>query len=87
VLYAKWTVHEYDITYDLDDGVISVPNPDKYRITDATITLNNPTKSGYVFIGWSGTDLIGNTNKDVKIAQGSVGDREYTAHWASSQAE
>ncbi|MDV9527899.1 hypothetical protein RZ906_018700, partial [Clostridioides difficile] len=51
------------------------------------ITLINPEKEGYVFKGWSGTELDGNENKDVTIKSGSTGDREYTAHWEASKAK
>jgi uncharacterized repeat protein (TIGR02543 family) len=46
-----------------------------------SFTLTNPTRPGYTFKGWSGTDLIGDTNKTVTIPKGSIGDRSYTANW------
>ena len=44
----------YTITYDLDGGSVSTPNPTTYTKGSSSITLNNPTKSGYTFKGWSG---------------------------------
>lgn len=44
----------YLITYDLDGGTLSSSNPSSYSFNTPTFTLNNPTKSGYRFVGWSG---------------------------------
>lgn len=79
-LYAKWTPIGYTISYNLDGGT-AAGNPTTYTVESSTITLKNPTKEGYTFTGWSGTDLTGNNNMSVTIAAGSTGDREYTAHW------
>ena len=52
-----------------------------YTVTDPDFTLYNPTKDGYVFVGWSRTDVqeVYNTALTVTIPQGSIGDRTYTA--------
>ena len=50
---AIWETNVYSITYDLDGGTVSTPNPSVYTIESSNITLNNPTKSGYTFKGWS----------------------------------
>jgi uncharacterized repeat protein (TIGR02543 family) len=77
---AHWTPITYNITYDLGGGSVATANPITYNIETPTFTLNNPTKTGYTFDGWTGTDLTGAT-QTVTIAQGSTGDRSYTAHW------
>ena len=77
-LTAHWEVTKYTITYDLDGG--STDNAGGYNVTDK-ITLTPPTKTGYTFTGWSGTDLVGEDNMTVTIPAGSTGDRKYTAHW------
>ena len=77
---AHWSLNTYSITYDLDGGT-AFRNPDSYTVESAAITLNEPTKAGYVFTGWSGTDLVGEDNLTVTIPAGSIGDRRYTAHW------
>ena len=79
-LYAKWNVITYNITYDLDGGSVAIPNPHAYMVTTPTFTLYNPTKPGYTFDGWTGTGLTEPT-QTVTIAQGSTGDRSYTANW------
>ena len=74
-LYAKWTTSDYTITYNLDGGTVATSNPTSYNSSTATFTLNNPTKEGYTFKGWSGTELTGDENTTVTITQGSTGKR------------
>ena len=79
-LYAKWTPNDYSITYDLAGGTVATPNPTSYTIESDAITLNNPTRDGYVFTGWTGTGLTEPT-MTVTIPKGSTGNRTYTATW------
>ena len=77
-LYAKWTAVNYTIGYTLNGGSVST-NPTSYTIATNTITLNNPTKDGYTFKGWTGSN--GNTPQtSVQIANGSTGNKTYTAN-------
>lgn len=69
---------DYTITYKLNGGTAS--NPVSYNVESNTFTLNNPTRAGYTFAGWTGTDITG-TSKTVTINQGSTGNRTYTATW------
>lgn len=77
---ALWTADSYPITYDLDGGTPGAANPASYTIDSEAITLNNPTKPYYTFVGWSGTGITG-TSASVTIPTGSTGHRAYTAHW------
>lgn len=79
-LYAHWNIVSYSITYSLEGGTLSANNPYSYSIESDDFTLNNPTKDGYAFLGWTGTGLDGQS-LSVTIKQGSVGDREYRANW------
>ena len=74
----------YTISYDLDGGTAN--NTASYTVESDAITLNNPTKTGYTFTGWSGTGLTGENNMVVTIPTGSTNDRVYTAHWADVEA-
>ena len=77
---ANWTPITYKITYDLDGGSVATDNPITYNITTPNFTLNNPTKRGYTFVGWTGSN--GTTPQTtVTITKGSMGDRTYTANW------
>lgn len=80
VYMAIWDLENYNITYDLAGGSLNGYNPTMYSGEMEAFTLNNPTKDGYDFLGWTGTDLTVAT-KTVTIETGSSGDREYTATW------
>ena len=68
----------YTITYNLDGGIVD--NPSTYTEETETFTLEEPTKEGYYFTGWTGSN--GTTpQKEVIIEKGSTGNKEYTANW------
>lgn len=76
---------EFIITYDLNDTGSSVRaenspnNPSTYSDKD-TITLYHPTRKGYEFIGWTGSN--GSVPElNVTIPLNSTGDKHYTANW------
>lgn len=73
----------YTITYELDGGTLSNA-PTQYNKNSGAITLPRPTRAGYRFTGWTGTDLTEKT-LDVVIPAGSTGDREYTANWVETR--
>ena len=78
-LYAQWTIVNYTIGYTLNGGSVS-GNPTSYNVETATFTLKNPTRTGYTFKGWTGSN--GSTPQmTVQIAKGSTGNKTYTANW------
>ena len=81
---ANFTAISYTIGYDLAGGSVASANPTSYTIESSAITLNNPTKTGYTFAGWTGTGLAEPTTS-VTIAAGSTGDRSYTATWTPTE--
>ncbi|MBQ3643978.1 MAG: SUMF1/EgtB/PvdO family nonheme iron enzyme [Candidatus Riflebacteria bacterium] len=69
----------YSITYDLDDGEPTGNNPSEYTV-ESEFTLSNPKKTGYTFLGWTGSN--GNTPEEtVTIAKGTSGNLSYKANW------
>ena len=77
---ANWQINTYTITYELDGGSVATANPKDYNVNTATITLNNPTKTGWTFLGWTGSN--GETPQtSVTIAKGSTGNKTFTANW------
>ena len=81
--YASWQLVTYNIAYTLNGGAVDPAdaNPATYTVESPAIELVNPTKQGYDFAGWTGTDLGDATNLAVTIPTGSTGDRAYTATW------
>ena len=80
-LYAQW-IENYTITYNLDGGTAS--NPTIYNIETPTFTLNNPTRIGYEFIGWTGSNGD-KLDLDAVISTGTTGKLSYTANWSIVQ--
>ncbi len=81
-LTAKFNIITYDITYDLNGGSVS-GNPTTYNVETETFTLNNPTKDGYTFTGWTGSngDELQTT---VTIEKGSIDNKSYVAHFEAN---
>ena len=51
IFYGVWEPLTYNITYELDGGVLSEDMPSVVSY-ESSITLPTPTKSGYLFLGW-----------------------------------
>ena len=72
----------YKITYNLGGGTISGQKT-FYTVTTDTFTLPVPTRSGYFFTGWTGSN--GTTKQtSVTVNKGTTGDLTYTANWATT---
>ena len=75
----------HTITYNLDGGTVSNANPTSYNVNTPTFTLNNPTKEGKLFLGW--TEGTSNTLlQTVTIPQGTVGNKTYIAHFVNEKS-
>jgi len=82
VLYAKWTLTNYSITYNLNEGTNHNDNPAGFNVETPTITLQSPTKTGYAFGGWFNNE--GLTGEAItQIAQGSTANVTLYAKWAA----
>lgn len=81
---ATWQTNIYQISYNLNGGNLEGTNPNTYTVESDDITLLNPTRSGYIFKGWSGTD-IDSITENVTISKGSTGDRAYIANWEAEE--
>lgn len=82
--HAKWEPFPYNISYDLNGGEEIIANPTSYTIESESIILNAPSKYGYTFDGWTGSngeiaEIV------VSIENGSMGDKSYTANWTPIQ--
>lgn len=84
--YAN-TQNEFSITYNLGGGIAS-DNPIKYNAGQDELILNNPVKTGYTFIGWTGSNYETTVNQEeyipqerVTITKKDLGNKTYTANW------
>lgn len=77
--YANWKAIDYKIEYDLKGGT-ETTNPSTYQIVSDDIVLNEPTRKGYTFEGWTGSNGV-TEQKTVEIPKGTYGKLEYKAHW------
>ena len=82
VYIANGKPEEYTITYNLNEGIVT-GNPDSYTPQTTSFTLVNPTRTGYTFTGWTGSN--GETPmKAITITKGSTGNRNYVANWVAN---
>lgn len=75
---SLWSWLSWSIAYDLAGG--HGHNPPSYTNHAGAISLVAPSRDGYTFAGWLGTDLHEPTI-NVSIPAGSTGRRTYTATW------
>ena len=79
VIYIYANEIRYTIEYNLNGG--TADNKTFYTCIYGAFTLKKPTRTGYTFIGWTGSN--GDTPQlEVTIPWGSTGNRTYTANWA-----
>ena len=79
-LKAEFTPTVYQITYaSLYSDEQN--NPTEYTYETESITLKNPSRVGYTFVAWEGSDINGEA-PTVVISHGSSGDRAYIAKWS-----
>ena len=71
----------------LTGASLPVLNPSTYTASDAAIQLNNPTKDGFTFAGWT-CEALGVTVPQEKmvIPEGTTGDLTLIATWVEAPA-
>ena len=74
---ANWSLTEYTITYEVANGTVN--GVTSYTMADKVV-LCAPSRDGYEFLGWSGTDLE-TVSKEVSF-ESATGNRHYVANWA-----
>ena len=84
ILPTMYAVY-YNIEYDMNDGgdpTTVNPNEDwtKYMSGDSG-NLENPSRTGYRFTGWTRTDVPDSDPKHDNIATDDREDKKFVAHW------
>lgn len=86
-LYAMWkdsSITDYTITYVLNATNVQNDNPTAYTNNSDTITLKDPIREGYTFLGWFSDKEL--TQQVTEIAKGSTGNITLYAHWKRADA-
>lgn len=86
-LYAMWkdsSITDYTITYVLNATNVQNDNPATYTNNSDTITLKDPVREGYTFLGWFSDKEL--TQQVTEIAKGSTGNITLYAHWKRADA-
>jgi len=78
---AKWSVNSYNITYYNMDGAVNHENNDDVYIFGIGLTLGNPTKTGYDFLGWYQDGTF--SNSITSISNSDMGDIDLYAKWSA----
>ena len=84
---ANWTPTNHTISYNLNGGTAS-GNPTSYNIESSPVKLNNPTRAGYTFKGWTGANgMVSST--DVSAANVVSSGINYTTsnYYTASQRD
>ncbi len=75
------------LAYVIAYAGLASANPGNYTASDSAITLNNPTKDGYLFEGWTCAQLgITEPAPSVTIAEGTTGALTFVANWVVNPA-
>ena len=80
-VFAKFTPIVYSITYHLYGSTNAAKNPDYYTIEDE-ISLKNPTKTGYTFIGWYTDSQMTNS---ISVISNRTGNIDLYAKFSANQ--
>ena len=81
ILYAKWALDTFTVTYEMNGVSNAGENPVFYTIETPTFALAAPADSdGYVFEGWFYDAAF--TNKATQVIQGTTGDKTFYAKWS-----
>jgi len=78
-LYAKWTLANYTVTYNLDGGVNEGNNPTSFTM-NSDLPLFEPSKPGFRFAGWY-TDANFTGSPITSIALGTNNNLNLFAKW------
>ena len=88
--YAKFTLAEYTISYEMNGGTNPEKNPKSYKYGTSIQSLEDPQKEGYTFNGWYtdsefkhpvGTEVISATDTGNKKFYAKWDINKYTITW------
>ncbi|MEG1923891.1 MAG: InlB B-repeat-containing protein [Clostridia bacterium] len=71
----------YTITYHCNGGTTDTINPTAFNASTPSFNIYNPTREGYVFVGWSIYEDLSDPVLNLNIPNGSTYSRSYYAVW------
>jgi len=74
--------YNYTLTYNLDGGTVASANPSTYTKNTSTFTINNPSKEGYTFSGWTDDNDIALQVESIPYSTAAYG--FYGPYWGCS---
>lgn len=77
-VYASWTAGAIQITYNLNGGTNNPENPNSYKVNSGKVTLLDPTRENYRFLGWFSDKEL---TKQVYFIDGSSENLTLYAKW------
>ncbi|MBO7125668.1 MAG: InlB B-repeat-containing protein, partial [Bacteroidales bacterium] len=78
--YAKWTVDNYSISYNINGGMINEGELDEYTYGFGAELPTDVTRTGYTFVGWyDNVNLIG--TPFTEITEEDFGNKSFYAKW------
>lgn len=84
-LKALYEAIIYKIIYELDGGENNPNNPNEYYTSQKDITIYEPTKDGYTFIGWSDKESKKEKANPYIIETGTTNNITLYANWLANQ--
>ena len=79
-LTATWREDTYTLSYFTEDGVTCPSNPTFYGVSNGKITLLEPTRPGYKFLGWYDAAVGGNLVSEIDTSK-TLGNKTLYDRW------
>lgn len=77
---VRFERENYSIIYENMNTGDANDNPSTFHVESGTITLKDPVRSGYKFLGWYDNDE--HSNRITEIVSGSTGSKTLYAYWS-----
>ena len=75
-IVANFVVENYTVSVSVNGEISKI----EYNVLSSGFSLETPTREGYEFVGWTGTN--GSIpQKNITIESGSTGNKTYVANW------
>lgn len=83
-LYANWKLIDWSLELELNSEDNTTEYPSTFTVESETIFLNQPTRTGYTFLGWYLDEDLTKAYKYDYIPQGTAEEIVLYAKWAPS---